>query len=689
MKISSRRTLLMTLATLSSCLMLPASADGQDFTDQERTAVMQFLRAPSSVKDARIKAEWFDDGTSFWFRDSLGAHFVDPQKNEIGRLSHEQKKNWSSEKPRSKNGRVYSPGFDHSIKVENNDLKLFEKGSSEGRALTSGGEDDLIWQIAPEGWSPDGQYFATPCLDVRNVHHLPIIDYSNALESVREVVYGKTGDTFGRFELALFHRKTGEKTTVEIGAWEDIYIFLVGWSEDGSELLFLRMTRDAKRLSLMAADRESGESRIIVTEKQETFVGGLDFITGGWRDLFTPLEGTDRFLWLSERDGWRHVYHYNLDGKLLGRVTSGSFPVSRVVAVDAETEQVFVLANGEERLYDTHLYRADLDGSGFMRLTEGAGDHEIQMSPSMQFFVDTHSSTQRPPVTELRDRDGALRLTIARADASALETIGWTAPEEFVVKADDGETDLYGVLFKPRDFDPQKKYPVIDFIYAGPFITVVPNTFVTPYPLVSRARAFAQLGFITFIVDCRGTTERGKRFQDASYGRIGQIEIPDHVAALRQIAAERPYIDLDRVGIFGASWGGYFALRAMLTAPDVFHVGIAGAPGDLTESPAINEPYMGLPKNNPEGYAAGSNPPLARNLKGKLLLLHGTADVNAPFSTTMRMARALIDAGKQHDLAVFPQGDHYFRGTDGPYFAQLMASYFREHLADDPRRVAK
>jgi len=236
------------------------------------------------------------------------------------------------------------------------------------------------------------------------------------------------------------------------------------------------------------------------------------------------------------------------------------------------------------------------------------------------------------------------------------------------------------VLYKPADFDPGRRYPVIDFIYAGPFTTIVPNTYAPSSSMSVRAQAMAQLGFITFIVDCRGTTQRGKAFQDASFGRIGQIEIPDHVVTLRQLAENRPYMNLDRVGIFGASWGGYFALRAMLTAPDVFHVGIAGAPGDLTEAQPINEPYMGLPQDNPEGYAAGSNPALARNLRGKLLIFHGTADRNAPFSTTMRMSEAPIRAGKLHDLAVLPQGDHYLRDHNGPYVAKLIISYFDEHL---------
>ena len=521
-------------------------------------------------------------------------------------------------------------------------------------------------------------------IDTRKVHHLPIIDYSEPEEKVRKVVFGKTGGGFMRQEIALFDLESGKKTVVNArdDGEEEVYLFPLGWREDASELLFLRLARNAKRLDLLAADPGSGKSRTILTETRESFMGGLDFITGGWKGYFTSLDGTDRFLWLSERDGWRHIYLYNLEGALIRRLTEGPFPVLSVVASDVEKGRVYFLANGEKRLYDTNLYSVALDGSGFRRLTKGTGDHTVQFAPSKSCFVDTFSTPTVPPRSVLRNAaEGELLLTLSHADTTRLEASGWTPPEEFVVKADDNATDLYGLLYKPKGFDPTLKYPVIVFIYAGPFLAVVPHGFVPRSYMAARPRAAARLGFVTFIIDCRGTTERGKAFQDASYGRIGTIEIPDHVAALTQLAADRPWMDLDRVGITGASWGGYFALRAMLTAPDIFHVGIAIAPGDLTESPPINEPYMDLPENNPVGYAVGSNPAFAGNLKGRLLIIHGTADVNAPFSTTMRMAGALIRAGKLHDLAVFPQEDHYFRRTGGGYIEDLMISYFREHLA--------
>jgi dipeptidyl aminopeptidase/acylaminoacyl peptidase len=671
----------------SSASPVPPFDDRPVLTDQERMRFNQQYRAPSLVRDRSIKARWFEDGTTFWFEDSRGKHFVDPVKKEIRKLEQEKHAQLKVEDRRRQGERDYAPGFDRHVTVKDGNLLLHQGDSGEGIPLTQDAEEDIAWDIdwdnMPSVWSPDGTRLLALRWDERKVHHLPIIDYTEAEETVREVVYGKAGGSFTSFELAVFDPESKKKTVIDTGSKEDIYIYPVGWREDGSELLFFRVTRDAKQLDLMAASPGTGASRTIVTERQETSVGGLASLMGGWYHCYTPIEGTDRFLWISERSGWSHIYLYDMKGNLIRPLTQGTFPVQKVVAVDPAKGYVFFMANAEDRLYDTHLYRIDLAGGGLRRLTSGTGEHEVQVSPSRQCFVDTHSSNTRPPVSELRSADGELLLELAKADTTGLEDIGWTPPEEFIAKADDGITDLYGVLFKPRDFDPSKRYPVIDFIYAGPFIMTVPNSYAPFNVSAGRAGAMAELGFVTFIVDCRGTTERGKAFQDASFGRIGQIEIPDHVAVLKQLVAERPYMDLDRVGICGGSWGGYFALRGMLTAPDVFHVGVAMCPGDLTGSQPINEPYMGLPEDNPEGYAAGSNPALAANLKGRLLMIHGTADQAAPFSNTMRMASALIQAGKIHDLAVIPQADHHFHGLYQRYIMERMISYFREHLAGD------
>jgi dipeptidyl aminopeptidase/acylaminoacyl peptidase len=397
---------------------------------------------------------------------------------------------------------------------------------------------------------------------------------------------------------------------------------------------------------------------------------------------------------MSERDGWYHLYLYDLEGNLIRRLTEGAFPVLEVIAVDEKAGWVYFTAHGDQqRLYDTHLYRVNLKGKDFTRLTEGTGQHgsdfrgrgspPIRFTPSKEFFLDTHSSVDRPPAVELRRADGTLLQILSKANIDALkEELKWSPPEEFVVKAADGKTDLYGVLYKPYDFDPNKKYPVIETIYAGPQSTQVRRTFTGG----GYTRARAQLGFITFMVDGRGTPERGKGFQDVVYGNIGRNEIPDHMATLKQLAEKRPYMDLSRVGIYGFSFGGYFATRAMLLAPGVYHVGVAAASAAMGGQPNFSravEPYMGLPQNNKDTYEYSSNLRLAGNLKGKLLLIHGTSDDDVLFSTTMKMVEALIRAGKPYDLIVLPEERHRLTKTGATYMVEAIRRYFQEHLKPD------
>ncbi len=310
-------------------------------------------------------------------------------------------------------------------------------------------------------------------------------------------------------------------------------------------------------------------------------------------------------------------------------------------------------------------------------MTEGTGQHAIQFAPSNGFFLDTHSSLDRPPAVELRRADGKRMQTLSQANIDAPEKLQWRAPEEFVVKAADGQTDLYGILYKPYDFDPNKKYPVIEVIYAGPQSSwVVRQTFTPGGAYTGQALALAQLGFITFIVDGRGTPERGKEFQDVVYGNFGRHEIPDHVATLRQLAERRPYMDMGRVGVIGHSWGGYFTIRALLLAPDVYHVGVASDPVvELSE--AEYEPYMRLPHNDNEGYEYGSNRRFAGKLKGKLFLIY-TSDWYTS-SQTMKMVAALIRAGKPYDLIFLPEQSHLstLRST---YWREAIRRYFQEHL---------
>ncbi|MEW6072043.1 MAG: DPP IV N-terminal domain-containing protein [Planctomycetota bacterium] len=550
--------------------------------------------------------------------------------------------------------------------------------------LTADGEERWAWGAEEGAWSPDGKRVAAMRSDERGVPLLPVVDWLRTTEEVEFHPYPRAGQPLPLVSVHVIEVESGRRVAIEGTGRPDEYAVVWGWRIGGAEVVIGRLHREFQKLELLAADPTTGTTRIVLTETADTFLGGLELLLE-WRRLLTEVGDGERFLWMSERDGWRHLYLYDWTGRCLGPVTSGEFPVVQVVAVDGKAGRVFFTAHGEPDPGETHLYGVGLDGTGFARLTEGSGEHAISFSPGRGHFADTFSSPQTPPRTEYRRADGALVCTVAAADIHALTNERWMPPEKFVAPAADGVTELHGLLYKPHDFDPGRKYPVLDNIYNGPFVAWVPRTFVDGRSI--QAQALAELGFVVLLVDGRGTPGRGKAFQDVVYRSFGQNEVPDHVSALRALAAERPYLDLDRVGIFGGSWGGYMTVRAMLLYPDVYKAGVAAAAvSDLYDHHASPiEGYMGTPASNAAGYETASNLKLADRLEGELLLIHGTSDVNATFSATMKMTDALIRAGKRHDLIVVPAADHSLSGAGGQYAQQATREFFQRHL--HPERI--
>jgi len=661
-------------------LVTPAAGAQEE---AERAAMHdRALRWSQHVRFARVVPSWLEGVDAFRFRGMLdGGERTLVVDCESGAIEQDPDPSWpevpapATSAPVARGGSVPSPQGNGTVSVRNGALFL---ASSAGERMLAEGEPEYGWTLADEPWSPDGRHVAALRSDVRDVYHIPVQDYSDAIPTTRLVPYAKSGDAFPRLALCVFDVEDGEALSIDLGEG-DFYLQVEGWRLDGSELLVHRTSRDAKKNELLAVASDSGAVRSILTEESETFVGGLEFFLGSWRDVYVPLEDGRRFLWRSERDGWAHLYLYEAEGELLGRLTAGELPVERVLAVDEEGGQVYYYAPTTGRPYDRHLWRVSLDGGEPQQLTEAAGRHEVTLAPSFGFFVDTHSSVARPYVSELRSMEGGPPLVLARADVAALEQLGLFPGEPFVAKAADGETDLYGMIYVPYDFDASKSYPVVDYIYGGPFLSVVQHDYGQDY-MPNAARALAQLGYVVFMVDARGTPGRSKAFQDANYGIIGQVVAHDHAAVLRELAATRPFMDTERVGIIGASWGGYFVVKAIITEPETFHVAVAIVPGDLTEESTINEPNMGLPADNPEGYRIGSITHEIESLQGKLMLAHGTSDVNAPISTSMRVASALIEAGMDFEFLVLPGQGHGFRGASQRWFELRRDRFLREHL---------
>jgi dipeptidyl aminopeptidase/acylaminoacyl peptidase len=542
--------------------------------------------------------------------------------------------------------------------------------------LTTDGEDGHRWDVKGASWSPDGLQLVARKVDTRGMDRLHVVHW---LKPNTEVDVIPTGNVAGRLEdvsLHVVHRVSRQVVRIDSGPEIEQDVRPLGWSANGRELYYLKTNRYRNPFVLMAADPRTGSSRVVHEERSPTWVS---FWEKGMSCHLLP--GRSGFLWLAERDGWAHLYHHDMSGQQVARLTEGEWVVTGVLAIDETGGWVYFTAHIDpKRPYDTHLCRIRLDGSDRQQLTHEPGTHRVRFSPEFDGFVDTHSSMDRPPASDLRRADGTLVCRLAEARVELPDGITLSAPEEFTVLADDGETELHGQLYLPSDFDPARSYPIIDSIYAGPNSAYVPTHLLDPNAIQSRA--LAELGFAVVMLDARGTPERSKAFHDVVYRNFGHHEIPDHAAATAQLAATRPYLDASRVGVYGRSFGGYFTTRALLTAPDVFHVGVSiNGNFELREgSPGPIECVMGPLADNVDGYDLGSNLALADRLEGKLLLIHGTSDINVPFSAAMKAAEAFTRAGKPFDFLPVNEQPHHFSGLHGTYVSTALARYLCEHL---------
>ncbi|MDT7549924.1 MAG: hypothetical protein QOE84_2318, partial [Actinomycetota bacterium] len=537
---------------------------------------------------------------------------------------------------------------------------------------------DVSWSVEQARWSLDGRYVAAIRTDATGVARFPIMHWLKPLEEVEWVPYSKSGWRQASRALCVIDTVSGAVRSVELErSGEDIFALQPLVFDREGRLLFLVSDRRNKVLELRRADAQSGTSAVLIEERQETFVYGINL--AAMLTVATPLPDGRHLVWMSERDGWRHAYLYTLDGTLVRALTSGDFEVDRVAGTDNVNGRIYLVARSDvARPYDQHLCVVGLDGTSFRQLTTDPGVHSPMVSPSGATIVDIHSGVARPPRTDLLTPDGDVVKTLARAETDRLDELGYEPPEQFVTLALDGVTPIHGAMYLPPRFDAAKRYPVVEYIYAGPQVSLFPNDYSGP----SLARLLAQVGFIGVVLDAPGTPGRGKRFQDAVAGRFGQFEIEEHANALRQLGDRHPFLDLTRVGIVGGSWGGYNSVRALLRAPDTYHAGVAIYPvADCMDhiGTAI-EPYLGLPQDDPAAYAAASSLPLVDRLRGKLYLIHGTSDVNAPFSATMQLVDAFIKANKPVDLLAIPEMDHSMAGSAGAYVIDRMAEYFAEHL---------
>ena len=556
-------------------------------------------------------------------------------------------------------------------------------------------------------WSPDSRKIFTYRLDQRKVDSLYLIQ-SVPPQGRRPLLhayrYALVGDKdLPLAELAVFDVDTRAKVAFKC----DPYLFIndspvttkrAWWGEDSRSLYFIEDDRAGKASRLRVADARTGETRTLIEEKGATYVE-LNLLLGSAPNVRILGKGAE-IIWFSERDGWGHLYLYDgRTGALKNQITRGPWVVRDILQVDETSRRVYFTAGGREQgrdPYYQHLYRIKLDGSAMELLTPedadhsvacfegepGGGDRPSKLSPSGRFFVDTYSRIDLAPASVLRDADGRLVRELEKADIEPLLATGWKWPERFTVKARDGTTDLYGVIYKPSGFDPAKKYPVIDGIYPGPQAIRTPKSFGADISSVSsfcNDITLAELGFVVINIDGQGTPFRSKAFHDFSYGKMedaGGLE--DHVAGIRQLAAGRAYMDLSRVGIYGHSGGGFASTHAILAYPEFYKVAVASAGNHDQRGylAAWGEQYQGLLDG--DNYKNQANAGLAANLKGKLLLVHGDMDDNVPPALTIQVVDALIKANKDFDLLILPNRNHSL-GLD-PYFTRRKWDYFVRNL---------
>jgi len=556
-------------------------------------------------------------------------------------------------------------------------------------------------------WSPDSRRIAVQRMDERNVETLPLYSSTHTRPKGYTYPYPLPGDSIiPRFDIHIVDVEAKSNVKVQLDPqpyltftateMSDSTWVTVKWKEAGERLYFVHATRGAKSITLYEADLATGAATPIVGDTMDTHVElNLDIVGG--RPNWDVVNGGRDILWFSERDGWGHLYRFGPDGDLKNPITQGPWTFGELLHVDESTDRVIFSARGREAgqiPMFRKLYSVGIDGSGLALIGAEDGDHAVRVTPDGQYLVDAYSRPDVPPVSVLRDTSGRAVMELEYADVAALEAIGWSPPRIFEYKGRDGITTIYGLMHLPSDFDSTTVYPVVEYVYPGPFIGSVGTWNFGGGPLGLGVRAdqdaLAELGFAVLQMDHMGTSLRSKAMLDHYWGNMGDNGIPDHVAALRQLGARHGFLDLDRVGIYGHSGGGFASTGAILRYPDIYKVAVSSSGNHDNRSyhAAYAEKYQGLlvsdTVNGTDNYANQVNASLAANLEGKLMLMTGDMDDNVHPAMTLQVVDALIKANKSFDFLILPDRAH---DLNEPYVVRRRWDYFVEHLmgAEPPR----
>src|SRR5882762_6473071 len=655
---SGERRLLVAAGKLESILTVDTSRPTQ--------ATGLGRRAPSQY-------QWAPDGAGILFEGPTALAWLD-MKSQTGRTL-------VSGKPGIADPKI-SPDGRYVSFVREHNLWLVRVADGNERAVTQGGTEEirkgeLDW-VYPEEldiktaywWSPDSSAIAYLEMDERKVTQYPLVDFSSPSGEAEMERYPTAGGANPVVRVFVASLSGGEPRAMDTGAETDIYIPRVNWLTDSKHLAIQRLNRAQNTLDLLIADAATGKTRAALSENDPNWINVSD-------DLYFLKDGK-RFLWSSERSGYRHLYLCDLDGKQLAQLTKGEWEVSAVDAIDESKGLVYFTATEKSPL-ERGLYRAAFDGTGFTRVTKDEGTHAAVFAPNAAAFYDTYSNTATPPRQDLYRADGSRIAAINENKVAELADYHLSPMEFLSVKSRDG-VQLNASIIKPPDFNPQKKYPVLVYTYGGPHAQVVRNGWGGANFLWHQL--MAQKGYIIFSLDNRGSAGRGHAFEAPLHFRMGAQELSDQrdgVKYLRSLS----YVDANRIGIWGWSYGGHMTLHAMFEAGDDFKVGFAGGP--VTDwryyDTIYTERYLGLPQRNEKGYQDSSPVKYAGQLKGRLLIAHGTGDDNVHYANTLAVINDLIDAGKYVEVLAFPGRGHGV--SDSParrVLMQRVTQFFLDNL---------
>ncbi|MBS1731384.1 MAG: DPP IV N-terminal domain-containing protein [Bacteroidetes bacterium] len=630
----------------------------------------------------------FDAGGKHWKAD-LSSYAISPDED----YKPAMKRNFNE---------VLSPDKTKAAYIKDYNLWIRDVATNKSTQLTTDGvknfgyaTDNAGWKHSDAPilrWSDDSKKIATFQQDERLAGDMYLVQTTEGHPELHTWKYPLPGDsniiTIQRVIIDVDnpkvirlqvppdpHRATLSDDISSSGTFDD-----VDWNADNSQLAFVSTSRDHKIEKFRIADANTGTVREVFTETVPTqYESGQGAIN--WR----YLSKTNEIIWYSERDNWGHLYLYDANtGKLKNQITKGDYVVTRLLKVDQKNRVLYYLAVGNDAVnpYFEHFYKIDFDGKNKVDLTPEAGNHRVSLSPDDQYFIDDYSQPNIPDVMVLKSLDGRIITPLEKTNVSRLEATGWQPPKPIKVKAYDGVTDLYGLMFTPPKMDPTKKYPVIVYIYPGPQGGSVGNWSFA----ASRGdnNSLASLGFVVVLIEGTSNPLRSKSFHDMSYGKMAMNTLPDQVNGVRQLAQIYPYMDTSRVGIWGHSGGGFATACAMFTYPDFFKVGISesGNHDNRVYEDDWGERYNGLLVKNADGssnYTLQANQAYAKNLKGKLLLAHGMMDDNVPPYNTLLVVEALEKANKDYDLIIFPSSRHGY-GMYSLYMMRRRWDYFVQNL---------